>query len=255
MIAGGILGGIEKARIQFTLHASDLEKRVHRESVMRPPAGDADPSVPSNPKTLKPGQSELIVQFNPSTLRFESSTHEVPVKGQLDNLSDVPNATNRAPSIVLNVDLIFDAVQNADAFHQDSLRLTPTDIATQIGAGLTHTIHDPHDIYNGKIKYTVMPQTKMIIGMATMATTVVFIWGKQSFEGTLESVRAKFEMFSPQGFPIRSRVEMRIQQLVQGGTNQDWADRYTNFFHNPAMLQKHGKSALQTQSILNLNGY
>jgi hypothetical protein len=250
MIAGGIFGGIEKARLRFTLAASDLAKRTHKESVTRPPVGDADPSVPSNPKTLSPGQSELIVQFNPSTLRFESSTHEVDVKGQLDNLSDVPNATKRAPSIVLNVDLIFDAVQNANAFHQDSLRLNPTDIATQIGAGLTHSVDR-----SGQTKYTVMPQTKMIIGMATMATTVAFIWGNQSFEGTLEGVRAKFEMFSPQGFPIRSRVEMRIQELVQDGWNREWADKYNNFFRNPAMLQKHGKSALQTQSILNLNGY
>jgi hypothetical protein len=253
----GLLGGIEKAKLQFTLTASGDESPlgglINSAVILAvdPSAALSESSTPADPTQPAQGVAELIVQFNPSTLRLESSANKVPVRGLLDHLSDIPNAQRRNASIVLNVELIFDAVNNANAFHQDSLQMTtPSGIANQVA--------DVANSAKGEdTKYSVMKQTNLIIGMLTLAPIVKFSWGTQEFEGIMESVRARYEMFSPQGFPIRSRVEMRIEQLVNADQKKGdfWAGKFNTFFENDATLKKHGKSALQNQSVLNLNGY
>jgi hypothetical protein len=219
----GILGAIEKAKLEFRVNTDDGVKK-----------------------------GQLSVQFNPSSIKFDAATEAVPVKSYLDHFDEVPAIQTRDPSIILNVELIFDAVQNANAFHQDSLRMsTVSDITSQIGAGLSHSEDE-----KSQTNYSVMEQTNLLIGMTALTPTVVFTWGNQEFGGKINSVRARYEMFSPQGYPIRSRIDLRIEQvLADGSGGTDWGQKYLDFFNNPDAVRKHGKSALQTQSILNLNGY
>jgi hypothetical protein len=219
----GIFGNIEKAKLIFKMMV-DNEVR----------------------------EKQLSVQYNPSSIRFDSATESVPVKSYLDNFDEVPAIQERAPSIILNVELIFDAVQNANAFHQDSLRLsTPSDIISQAGAaGKALSADETHK------KYSVMSQTNIIIGMTALTPIVMFSWGTQIFGGKINSVRARYEMFSPQGHPIRSRVDMRIEQVLSAKDEVvKWYEKYQHFFNRPDELKKHGKSVLQNQSVLNLNGY
>ncbi|MDR0853279.1 MAG: hypothetical protein LBN34_02815 [Clostridiales Family XIII bacterium] len=260
MTQGGVFGGIEKARLKFTVTRIANGKKTHdyvekmkasiqaaKEATEKQAKGlePVAPKLPELPQTVDRGSVELTVQYNPSSIRFESSTEEVPVKGMYENLSGLPNSQTRGASIVLNVELIFDAVQNKDAFHQDSLRL-PT-AGDLVGAGAKALSGDANK------KYTVLPQTNLIIGMITMMPVVKFSWGSQEFDGIVESAQAKFEMFSPKGQPIRSRVSLRIQQVInEDSQSAYWRDKYEDFFPNQKAVSQHDKSKFQNQSVLNI---
>jgi hypothetical protein len=193
----------------------------------------------------------ITVQFNPSTLRIESNANAYKIKGMLANLSDLPNQLDRQASIVLSTDLIFDTVQNADAFHGDALRLSSQDIISQAasaayGAGKK----------GAATSYTVLPQTSLMIAILLNCYPVTFNWGRQAFSGVFTEMQAKYLMFSPAGHPIRSKVSIRIQQHLAAKTDSaHWEKAYDNLFNNGEVRASHEKSALQQQSFLNLSGY
>ncbi|MDR1952988.1 MAG: hypothetical protein LBQ21_00680 [Clostridiales Family XIII bacterium] len=216
-----LLGGLEKAKLQLRatpyIHINGMEMES-------PIAGEFD------------------VQFNPSTLRLETNAKNYQIKGMMANLHDLPNQVDRSASVVLGVDLIFDAVQNADAFHGDALRVSSQDVISQ-GASAAKS-------------HTVLPQTNGMIAILAMRMYVVFNWGRQSFSGMITELQAKYLMFSPSGHPIRSKVSIRIQQLIEGNKDMAyWDDAYDNLFTDDVVRASHEKSSLQQQSFINLSGY
>ncbi|MDR1029177.1 MAG: hypothetical protein LBL63_07135 [Clostridiales Family XIII bacterium] len=191
---------------------------------------------------------ECAAQFNPSSLRFETSASAQQVKGMMANMTDLPNQQKRQASIVLSAELVFDAVQNADAFHGDSLRLSSQDVISQVGAAFSG---------RGNKHYTVIQQTNFLIAAVVIPGTVVtFYWGSQSFFGQMKEVQARYVMFSPSGHPIRSKVSIRIQQAITSKKDvQYWDKAVTTMFADDATRASHEKSLLQQQSIINLSGY
>ncbi|MDR2163096.1 MAG: hypothetical protein LBO70_04045 [Clostridiales Family XIII bacterium] len=201
------------------------------------------PDVSSRSKT----RIELNVQFNPSSLRFESNAESYQAKGMMAHLSDLPNQVDRRASIVLNVDLIFDAVQNADAFHGDALRLSSQDVVSRTAATAFGGM-------GGKDSdYSVLHRTNLMIALLISSPLVVFNWGNQSFSGVLTEVQARYVMFSPTGHPIRSRLSIRIQQFIDEKRGlQYWENAYEKLFVDDKVRASHEKSILQQQSFLNL---
>jgi hypothetical protein len=260
MTQGGVFGGIEKAVLKFTVvriasgkktldYVNEMKKNIQaaKDATAQQAQGLAPvaPKLPELPQTVEKGSVELTVQYNPNSIRFESSTEDVPVKGMYENLSGLPNSQTRGASIVLNLELIFDAVQNEDAFHQD--RMHPPTAGDLVRTGANVLTGD------GNKTYTVLPQTNLIIGMIVMMPVVKFSWGSQEFDGIVESAQAKFEMFSPKGHPIRSRVSLRIQQVInEDSQSAYWKDKYENFFPNQKAVSQHDKSKFQNQSVLNI---
>jgi hypothetical protein len=161
----------------------------------------------------------------------------------INHMEGLPNTVNRSASIILNVDLIFDAVQNSDAFHADRLRLSASDAISHGGAFIT-----------GK-KYSVMKQTNGMVSLLIgVQSPIKFQWGKLSFLGIVSEVQAKYLMFSSSGHPIRSKVSVRMtQSMGSGGDFLYWDKAYDNFFGSDDALATHARDALQTQqSFLNL---
>jgi hypothetical protein len=264
-----LFGGIEKAKLCFEI------KRVSDEDIAKGVAAaafDANRTavaakmgatvtgkkntefLPSDPKIVSKGTAELIVQYNPASLRIESNAKKMQIKGMLENLQGLPNMKDRNASIVLSVDLIFDAVQNQDAFRQDRISSVtspgPSSIVSGVGAIGKLASGTP---------YSVLPQTRLIIGAISLMPLVTFVWGDQKFSGITEFAQVKFEMFSPSGHPIRSKVTLRIQQNISENDSKqisDWTARYEKFFSNDPKAVKlraqHGKSVLQNQSVLNV---
>jgi hypothetical protein len=192
---------------------------------------------------------EFAVQFNPNSLRFESNAEAYQTKGMMANLSELPNQVDRRASIVMNVELIFDAVQNADAFHRDSLRLSSQDLVSQAASAMKGAGQKDSE-------YSVLQQTNVMIALLITCPLVIFNWGKQSFSGLLTEVQAKYVMFSPVGHPIRSRVMVRIQQFIEAEKSmKNWDNAYQKLFADEKVRASHEKSVLQQQSFLNLSGY
>jgi hypothetical protein len=72
----------------------------------------------------------------------------------------------------------------------------------------------------------------------------------------LTELQVKYLMFSPAGHPIRSKVSIRLQQLIEGNKEMKyWDNAYDNLFTNDIVRASHEKSALQQQSFVNFSGY
>jgi hypothetical protein len=190
--------------------------------------------------------TSVEVQFNPSTLRIDSNAETETAKYMLSHMEGLPNIVNREASIIMNVDLIFDAVNNSDAFHADSLSLSPTSIASSAVSAATGT--------SGQ-KYSVLTQTNgMVALLIANDSTITFKWGKMTFTGIVTEVQARYIMFSPSGQPIRSKVSIRVNQAIRNDSGYKyWDNAYESFFGNENALAAHARDALQTQqSIFNL---
>lgn len=160
----------------------------------------------------------LQVQYNPSSIRFQANAESVPVQYLQQNVdSSIPNQNLRAPSVVLAVDLFFDAVNLKDSFITEKTRISANDLVSD-AAALVQTI---------KGGYTVQPQTNGLIGMIMRESTrtVTFKWADMTFTGEATEASAKYTMFSVSGKPVRSIVTLNIAQKVSSKADLKYWDK------------------------------
>jgi hypothetical protein len=242
----GVLGRNEKAKlILYKGGKSDaLSGEVLKDT--QEALGDAGSSMNS----LKGAMSKhhiLKVQYNPASIRFEANVDEIPTRWLEDNFdATLPNQQKRSASIVMYVDLIFDAVNNKDAFYSvgDKLQINPGDIAASVGTGIKK-------LAGG---YSVLKQTNGLVAAMTNASTrvVSFLWADMKFTGILEQVQARYTMFSPSGRPIRSSITLSMQQSLDRDEVGQWEKAFNNFFGKKEIALKNinGKSSLQEMEKL-----
>lgn len=152
----------------------------------------------SNPYTEK----IFFVQFNPKDLQIHTNCTDMyfadsQVKdNEQVNIQDTP----KHPTLDLSLSLIFDHVNVFDAFMWDKARNLAT-LNGLVGAGASVA----------KV-FTVQPEVEGFIAAIRNQFTrcVTFQWGRFSFTGHLEYVKAKYTMFSVSGRPIRANVDLRI---------------------------------------------
>ena len=192
-------------------------------------------------KSLKDGYHVMQVQYNPSSITFQANAQAVSVQYLQKNIdSSVPNQNSRMASIVMSVELIFDAVNNKDAFMTDKFRLSANDMVSA-GAAVKQSRQGG---------YTVKPQTNGLIGMIMRNSTrmVTFHWADLSFFGEVTEVQARYTMFSVSGKPIRSVVRLNISQRISenagkgGAQDQYWNERFDHCFQSD---HASGKSLLE----------
>lgn len=187
-------------------------------------------------------QSELLqVQYNPASLKIQASAMPAEMQSiQQADGSGSAHLQSGPPSMVLSVQLLFDAVNNQDAFMADKFRLSMADVAAA-GAGIA-------DIYS------VRPQMNGLIGMimGKSSRNVLFQWRDFSFEGTVTEVSASYLMFNMKGNPIRGSVNLTIAQgITDGGYAGYWSDAFEKCFSSRA---SQGKNMLEKAgNLVNLN--
>jgi hypothetical protein len=187
--------------------------------------------------TEKAGKLHMMeVQFNPSAISLDAYSEATQFKGLTTSLDgNVINQQKRAASIVLNTELIFDAVQNSDAFRQDALTLSASNLVST-GAGLASKLLSGDDD-----KYSVLKQSQGLLSLLTRnsVTRIIFHYGEFAFAGVLKGVQVNYSMFSPTGCPIRSKIGIRIEQVIDDANQlQIWDKKYDAVFGDSGEAKK-----------------
>lgn len=158
------------------------------------------------------------VQYNPASISFQANAEEVPFQSLQKNVDDgIPSQNFRPPSVVMSFDLIFDDVNNQDAFMFEKMRISAGDVVSSISGALK----------SKKGGYTVQPQTNGLVALVLRQATqtVTFRWADLSFTGKVTEVSARYTMFSVSGKPIRSVIRLNIFQQVDGKADMQYWDK------------------------------
>jgi hypothetical protein len=150
---------------------------------------------------------------------------------------------SRPPSVVLGVQLIFDAVNNKDAFMFEKFRLSPTDIAADIAGAIL-----------GR-EYTVQPQTNALLAMVMRDSTrvVTFKWAERTFTPSDRNKR-RYTMFSVSG-SHPDVVPLRLTQLVESTADSTyWDTAFDNCFGGRIHRRNRAASGRPTPSAIHKPG-
>lgn len=172
----------------------------------------------------------LEVQYNPSSITLTANSDAIFFDAMQTDAAQTNMATQnvRNPSVVMTVELIFDAMNPKDAFMFDKLRLSVGDAVSAV-SGLVQA---------GKGGYTVQPQTNGLLAALIRNNTrcVTFRWADMAFTGELTEASATYTMFSVSGKPVRSKVRLSItQQVEKPGDITYWENAYTKAFTAPSI--------------------
>lgn len=186
----------------------------------------------------------LKVQYNPSTLTVSANASAIQTKSmQTSSDPSIQNQKERPPSVVLEVDLIFDEINPKDAFMADKFRMSAGDAASTVAAFTKGS---------GRGGYSVAAQISGLAGMMLDRNTrnVTFLWQDMMFTGVVSEMRNSYTMFNMSGNPIRGTVRMNITQNVDIGGEFHWSQALDHCFVQSAA----GKNILeQAASLTSLN--
>lgn len=229
----GIAGGIAYATITFPASGSQTGEpqrtEVESQAGMLAGVGAALNQVKGLAQTVGAvagaglpalGQQVFRVQYNPSSLKISAAGGGYVPMTNYNSQGGAITYGTMDPSINLSVTLIFDAVNNQDAFAADKYTLSSTSVTRAAATGIK--------LGKGRV-YSVQPQVEGFIGALRWPEkrkNVKFAWGSLCYEGYLNSVSSKYTMFSPTGNPIRAEVALNLLVTGTEGNMEAWRKKY-----------------------------
>lgn len=178
------------------------------------------------------------VQYNPATItiRTMSGSHrqKKPGIGGETHYEDVPLNTFTE----LSVTLIFEAINNSDAFVSATDSISITGGAFSAGNSMYNKVANAIDDASpdgnedkklGKEMYSVRRNVQGFLALMTRTgwRNLTFFYGRMSFHGMITSVTPKYKMFNKSGEPILAEVELCIRQgLDSEFDNKIWEDSF-----------------------------
>lgn len=150
------------------------------------------------------GFTSLKVQYNPSSIYLDNIQGTQEIKsGMLGGLiNNQITQINTGVITTLGVQLIFDDMNQMDAFGIDSGMLSTGGAAALIGEKIRGRNYSVRKPVEGLIACLLSPITRRVI----------FCWSDIVFKGELNQVNANYTMFNKRGEPIRATVDLVIQQ-------------------------------------------
>jgi len=192
----------------------------------------------------------MQVQYNPSTISFRASADAevVPALRQQGGNS-VQNQITQPASIIMSVELIFDAVNVKDSFMYDKLEGTSVGGVVSSIAAITNAVR--------KKPYTVQPQTNGLLAMVLFKEfqRVTFHWADTTFTGQVSEAQAKYKMFSVSGRPVRSAVQIQIRQCLDNKEEAArWDEKFNKCFGKETAEGDYGRKNIgqYTSNLINL---
>ena len=153
---------------------------------------------------------KFTVQFNPSSIRVNArGGGRVPISN-LGEQGGTIKFTKLDPYITVSFTLMFDALNQADAFMEERFTLGATTLVKNVATAAVEAA--------GK-EYTVKTQVEGFLAAIRNEThrAMIFRWGKLMYAGVLNSVSGRYTMFNTAGNPIRAEVEVN---MLLGGSKQ-----------------------------------
>ncbi len=179
-------------------------------------------TVHFNPNTLRmTGHSGGLVKKTDFTKSMEPEGQEQQQQQQQgEEQKDKKGSIAYGPGktyIDFSVSLLFDKVDNQDAFLEDKLAMSPTSlgkgVAKAVKNGIGRNFGKAEDDPNRKAEgYTVQPEVEGFIAALRNENTrlITFHWGDFYCTGILRNVNAVYTMFSINGRPIRATVDLTV---------------------------------------------
>ena len=166
----------------------------------------------------------LKVKYNPTTLAFDSRAGSFIQPGPGGPGTNTLSQVTMPAQTFLAFELLFDDVNNQDAFMFDK--------ATNITAG--SLVSDVSGIVKNIASdgYTVKNEVEGLIGLLTQSDTrqAVFFWSGMSFAGEVVSINATYTMFNSLGSPIRATVKITMRQGGEDSIDGDDSDYWNEAF-------------------------
>lgn len=193
---------------------------------------------------------KFYVQFNPKELSISAQGGGFSPKMNYGGKDNQLEYGAVEVSVYLNVQLIFDCVNNHDAFMNEKAVLNPTTIAMGAGKAIVNTMTNR--------EYTVQPQVEGFIAAINNPQTrqIKFSWGDLSYAGVINSVNSQYTMFSVSGKPIRASMNLGIRCMdknVASGTMGQWQTYYEKAFCGDGAGRDLNKAADKIGNLLNIS--
>lgn len=163
----------------------------------------------------------MRVKFNPSQLTVNASA----IPQSRINVTGAESRTISAEQASLNltVVLFFDDMDTYDSFMWDKYIS---------GLGTVEGVANLGKAVTGQKKHTVQYEVEsMVAALRNRYTrTITFRWNEFSFTGSLNTVQARYTMFSTSGRPVRAQVLLRILHEMSPNQLSGWYDHFEKAF-------------------------
>lgn len=232
-VAQTAVGSVEKAYLVLSKYSTKTEKDLlDRQAALKRPkemiyqkdfgelTGRMVEIIPTplTAEEMKPTKLYYQVQFNPSSLSLRTQGSHEQVNNADPTKVKVSEESTKTPPLILSFTLYFDDMVSGDCFMGDT-----------INAGLsTQNIMDA----TKKGTHSVMAEMNGLLAVLKNPTCrrVNFYWAKFHFEGLLDSVTAKYTMFSTTGRPVRGEAAIRLSLDYSGTALEPWKTSYETSF-------------------------
>ena len=191
---GGFFSDVKKGFAEAKQAYKELDKRM----------SNLDNLLTGGREVNTDGYIPLEVQYNPSSVRIYSTGKGS--GGYLIGSNNVTQASTLISQTIMDFELIFEDINNQDAFDITSMGFN---VETIYGLGkdlASHLIDGPYGVIN---------QVQGILGLIHNTATqgVIFMWNDMVFKGKLTDVNIEYTMFNKDGDPILAKVKMSIQHV------------------------------------------
>ncbi len=193
---------------------------------------------------------KVKVQYNPATIRMYSAIGRLQDFDKKENGISKLNIINLSGKTKLSFDLIFDDVDNIDAFMLENLTPNVGNVASKAGDMVTHAGGNGH---------SVRKQMDAFMSLLSVFETqqVVFCWANMSFRGTLTTVNNHFTMFNTKGNPVRGVMHLEITQETNEKNvlkydSKVWDDAFYKKFTEATVGGLSTFDQLKNNNILNI---
>ncbi|MCR5388994.1 MAG: hypothetical protein K6E56_07090 [Lachnospiraceae bacterium] len=160
------------------------------------------------------GYLPIEVQYNPSSIRLYTTGRGN--GGYLIGSNNVTQASQLISQTQMSFELIFENINNQDAFDFSSMGFN------------IETIYDmSKNLIGGP--FSVINEVQGLLGLIHNAALqdMIFMWGDMAFRGKLMDVNVEYTMFNKDGNPIYAKVGMALQHVYDQNDKEDqkyWDD-------------------------------